>query len=415
MSTILDHAKALPDTPGVYFFVGKRKEILYVGKATSLRDRVRSYFGKDLVVTRGLHLVHMVEDAIKIDHRETDSVLEALILEAKLIKELKPRYNTRDKDDKSFNYLVITTNETYPRLLTIRGKDLDSKLAELGRDSNLPVFGPFVHATQFKEALKIIRKIFPYYDTKYPVDELKAKNDRKLRFNQSIGVYPHDDTTPEEYAQTIRHIRLFFEAKKKQLLRTLEADMKRHAKAQEFEEATEVKRQLFALQHINDIALIRRERNEPDRAASFRIEGYDVAHLQGDDMVGVMTVIEGGEPMKSEYRTFNIRSVKKSNDIAALNELLTRRLEHPEWPYPRLIVLDGSKAQLNVARTILTKAGIEIPLVAVTKDERHRPKLIQGAGKESREYPRDILLANAEAHRFSLAIHTRKRRAHLRA
>ncbi len=128
MSIVLTHAKTLPDTPGVYFFVGKRKEILYVGKATSLKDRVRSYFAKDLVDTRGLHMVKMVDEAVKIEHRETDSVLEALILEAKLIKELKPRYNTRDKDDKSFNYLVITTNETYPRLLTIRGKDLATQL-----------------------------------------------------------------------------------------------------------------------------------------------------------------------------------------------------------------------------------------------------------------------------------------------
>jgi excinuclease ABC subunit C len=422
MSTIREHAQKLPDTPGVYFFIGKRKEVLYVGKATSLKDRVRSYFVKDLAETRGLHMVKMVEEAVKIEHRETDSVLEALILEAKLIKEIKPRYNTRDKDDKSFNYLVITTNETYPRLLTVRGKELQAKLTELGikneevcitdskSGSPFPVFGPFVHATQFKEALKIIRHIFPYYDTKYPVDELQAKNDRKLRFNQSIGVYPKDDTTPEEYAHTIRHIRLFFEAKKKQLLKALEADMKRYARAHEFERAGSTKRQLFALQHINDIALIRRERNPTSvSGVSIRIEGYDVAHLQGSNMVGVMTVVEGGEPLKAEYRTFTIRSVTKSNDTAALAEVLERRFGHPEWPYPRLIVVDGGKAQLNAARTVLSRLGIEIPIVAVTKDERHRPKMIQGAHKEAKLYAESILLVNAEAHRFSLRIHTKKR------
>ncbi len=409
MSTILDHAKTLPDTPGVYFFVGKRKEILYVGKATSLRDRVRSYFAKDLAETRGLHMVKMVDEAQRIEYRESDSVLEALILEAKLIKELKPRYNTRDKDDKSFNYLIITTHETYPRLLTVRGKDLARVLEGLGGQA-LPMYGPFVHATQFKEALKIIRGIFPYYDTKYPVEVLVQKNDRKLRFNQSIGVFPSAQDTPETYARTIRHIRMFFEGKKKQLLRTLERDMKRYARAQEFERAGVAKRQLFALQHINDVALIRRERNPTSvSGVSIRIEGYDVAHLQGSNMVGVMTVLEGGEPLKAEYRTFGIRSITKSNDTAALAEVLERRFGHPEWLYPRLIVVDGGKAQLNAARTVLARLGIEIPIVAVTKDERHRPKLIQGAHKEAKLYAESILLVNAEAHRFSLNIHIKKR------
>jgi excinuclease ABC subunit C len=349
----------------------------------------------------------MVEEAKRIDFRETDSVLEALILEAKLIKELKPRYNTRDKDDKSWNYLVITTDETFPRLVTVRGKDLFSPQGEHYR--TLPTYGPFVHGTQFKEALKIIRKIFPYYDTKSPVDALRSKDDRKLRFNETIGIYPSRETSPQEYGRTITHIRMFFEGRKKQLLTALERDMKRCARVQEFEQAGRLKRQLFALQHINDIALIRRERTLGERHTSFRIEGYDVAHLSGQDMVGVMTVVEGGEPNKAEYRTFTIRSVEKSNDTRALQEILERRLAHPEWSYPRLIVVDGGKAQLNIARYVCAQAGVTIPIVAVTKDERHQPKAIIGAYKEAREYPRDILLVNAEAHRFSLAQHTRKR------
>jgi excinuclease ABC subunit C len=404
----------LPDSPGVYFFIGPKKNVLYVGKATSLKDRVRSYFSTDLVHARGAHIVSMVAASKRVEFRATDSVLEALILEAKLIKNFKPPYNTRDKDDKSFNYLIITTHEAYPRLLTVRGKDIATTLhglrsaADTMRQAPLPVYGPFPHATQFKEALVLIRKIFPYYDTARPVDELRALNDRKLRFNESIGVYPHPETTSKDYARTIRHIRLFLDGKKPQLLRTLERDMAKYARLQKFEEASVIRRQLFALRHINDVSLLRRSTDERSEEA-IRIEGYDVAHLSGKDMVGVMTVVEGGETVKKEYRTFTIRSVDKSNDTQALTEMLSRRLGHPEWTYPKLIVVDGGKAQLNAARTVMRRYGVAIPVVAVTKDERHRPRIIQGHIKMRDTYERDILLVNAEAHRFSLAMHTKKR------
>jgi excinuclease ABC subunit C len=207
---------------------------------------------------------------------------------------------------------------------------------------------------------------------------------------------------------------MFFDGKKPQVLRSLEREMHAHAKRQEFEDAERCKRQLFALRHIEDVSLIRREpRMSEGLSTAVRVEGYDVAHLSGKAMVGVMTVVEGGEAQKREYRTFNIRSVSASNDTAALTELLKRRLAHPEWPYPRLIVVDGGIAQENAARRVLETAGVEIPVVAVTKDERHRPKVIRGPLRYRRDFATDILLANAEAHRFSLARHRRKvRTAH---
>jgi excinuclease UvrABC nuclease subunit len=401
--------KKLPDTPGVYFFIGPKREVLYVGKATSLRSRVRSYFASDLVATRGKRIVQMVEHANRVEFRTTDSVLEALILEANLIKELKPSYNAFGKDDKSYNYLVITTDETWPRLLTVRGHELQAHIKELGSKS-IPVYGPFVHAAQFKEALKLIRRIFPYFDTKHLVDQLAQKKDKKLTFNQTIGVYPPANTTPAEYARTIRHIRLFFDGRKKELVRRLERDMHTFAKKQQFEKAAQAKRQLFALRHLEDVSLIKHiSKSASSDVETVRIEAYDVAHLQGTSMVGVMTVVEGGEPQKKEYRTFNIMGVTKTNDTAALKEVLERRLAHPEWPYPRLIVVDGGTAQLNAAKKVLTDAGIEIPVVAVTKDERHRPKVIRGPATYRTRYASDILLANSEAHRFSLARHRRKR------
>src|SRR3989344_4177786 len=149
--------KHLPDKPGVYFFL-KGKKILYVGKATSLRSRVKSYFSDDIVLKRSAAIGKMVLEVTKVDYKVTDSVLEALILEAELIKKHEPYYNVREKDDKSFNFVVIT-NEEYPRVITMRGKEL------LQQPQNFrKMYGPFPHGSELREALKIIRRIFPYRD-----------------------------------------------------------------------------------------------------------------------------------------------------------------------------------------------------------------------------------------------------------
>ncbi len=411
-----DHVsvKKLPTSAGVYLFLGRKREVLYVGKATSLRDRVRSYFAYDLTETRGVHIRDMVEKASRVEYRTTDSVLEALVLEAHLIKELKPRYNTRDKDDKSFNYLVVTTHEAWPRLLTVRGKDLARTLETLGPKEErtrgvIPVYGPFVHASQFKEALRLIRSIFPYYDTKEPVNLLLTRSDKKLTFNRSIGVYPSVEVDEKSYGKNILHIRMFFEGKKKTLVRSLERAMHAAAKNKRFEEAGEYKRQLFALRHIEDVSLIKKEVSQ-NTAKGFRIEAYDVAHFQGKAMVGVCVVFEDGEPVKAAYRTFTIRGLEKANDIAALTQVLMRRLAHTEWPLPKLMVVDGGIAQLRAAERALGAHGYEISTVAVTKDAQHRPKLVRGSSLLRVEHQGTILAANAEAHRFSLSRYRRKNR-----
>lgn len=403
------HTKKLPDTPGVYFFLGKRKEILYIGKATSLRSRVRSYFAMDIAEKRSQLIADMVEEAKTVDWTATDSVFEALILEANLIRTHKPRFNTRSKDDKSFNHLVIT-DEEFPRVLVVRAKDLVEKFDP---EELKYVFGPFTSAGLLKEALKIVRKIFKYYDTKKPLKEISSKMGRgKVDFNRQIGLYPSEENK-EEYLKTIRHIRLLFEGKKKDLIKELEREMKALAKEERFEEAELVKRKVFALQHIQDIALIKEESREyrDDRRA--RIEAYDVAHTSGKDMVGVMTVVEGGEVQKDEYRKFKITTVEGSNDPAALKEILDRRLGHPEWPLPQIIVVDGSTAQKNAAESVLQKYGVLIPVIGVVKDEYHRPKRIIGPRKLRDEFERDIVLANSEAHRFAIGYH-RKKRAKIR-
>lgn len=398
-------ALKLPDAPGVYFFLGARKEILYIGKATSLKHRVKSYFDKNIAEKRSALIEKMVRESKKVDWLATDSVLEAMLLETNLIRTHKPAYNTRAKDDKSFNHVVITAEE-FPRVLVVRGKDLHAM-----QDAEYSaVYGPFPSGTLFKEALRIIRKLFQFYDTH--VDE-KARMSKvrkgKIDFNRQIGLYP-DAMSAKEYARTIRHIKLFFEGKKHMIIKDLAREMAVRAKNEEFEKANVLKKKIFALQHIQDVALIRDEARVYRDEKSFRIEAYDVAHLSGDDMVGVMTVFEHGEPAKGEYRKFTIQGFASSNDTGALREVLTRRLTHSEWTLPELIVVDGSTAQKNVAEAVLKKHGLVIPVVGVVKDEHHKAKRIIGAKRMIDTYRMQILHANAEAHRFAITFHKATRR-----
>jgi len=403
--------KKLPDAPGVYFFLGTKKQILYIGKATSLRSRVRSYFVNDIVEKRSQIIAKMVEESKNVEWTETDSVLEALILETNLIRTHKPVYNTRSKDDKSYNHLVIT-NEEFPRVLVVRGKDLTEKFTEKEIKYH---FGPFTSGGLFREALKIVRRLFRFYDTNTPVGEEKTRMAKgKIDFNRQIGLYP-ESTSPQEYNKTIRHIRLFFEGKKYKVIEELEKEMMSEAKHERFEEANALKKRIFALNHIQDIALIKDDSRLYRDEKRVRIEAYDVAHLQGSDMVGVMTVIESGEPAKSEYRKFKIKDIDSANDTGALKQMLARRLAHPEWPYPQLIVVDGSTAQKNAAELILRQHAMLIPVVGVVKDERHKPIRIIGQKKLLDVHKHSILLANAESHRFAITYHRNKRSKKLRA
>lgn len=383
----------LPDSPGVYFFLGGKssKKILYIGKATSLKDRVKSYFAKDILLTRGPKIEKMLEEAKMVEFKKTDSVLEAMLLEAHEIKRLQPPYNTKAKDNKSYNFVTIT-KEDFPQVVVTRGSG---------------TFGPFPHGKELKEALRIIRKLFPYRDRCKP-------GAGKRCFNAQIGLCPgvcSGEISKGDYRKIIGHIKLMFEGKKERVLRSLEKEMQALAKAHKFEEADKVKKQIFALDHIQDIALIKADLSHLRHGGDgrFRIEAYDIAHLAGKDVVGVMTVVVDGELDKSQYRKFKIR-VDKNDDTQNLKEVLSRRLAHPEWRYPNLIVVDGGKGQINVAKKVLKDSGLdEIEVVSVLKDERHKPKEVLGSKQFVVGREKEILLANAEAHRFAIGYHRKLR------
>jgi len=407
----------LPDKPGIYIFRDQRGRPLYIGRATSLRDRVKSYFKNDLIETRGPRIVDMVTRAAKLTFEVTDSVLEAIILESNLIKRYQPKYNVDERDDKSDLYIVIT-KEDWPRVFTVRVRDWKNESEEC-KAQGAKLFGPYPHAGLVNESLKILRKIFPFKDK-------KSHDPRHEAFYKAIGRSPAGDLADTDtdsparrrYLSTIKNLRYFLEGKKTILVRHLERDMKTHAKNMEFEEAGRIKRTLYALKHINDMALIKNNDAEKSaglggsgKARDFRMEAYDIAHLSGTNTVGAMVVSVNGERQPKEYRTFKIAH-DSNNDIANLVELISRRLNHPEWSFPDLIVVDGNENQKRVVEAVLSARRINIPVVAVVKDDKHKARAVLGLGAEDKNtnHLRDILALNAESHRFVLAYHRRRRK-----
>lgn len=373
----------IDDNPGVYFFQ-KGDKILYIGKATSLKERVKSYFTQDLIKTRGMLLVDMVAQADNIKFIKTKSVLEALLLETELIKKNHPYYNTKEKDDKSYAYIQIT-DEDFPIVKIVRGKNI----VDLKGDN---IFGPFLSTIQLRNALKIVRKLFPYRDEKC----ILGKN--KPCFNYSIGLCPGtciNVISIKDYKKQIDKIKIFLSGNTDKVLKILEKEMNVLAKGKNFEEAGRIRDKIYALNHINDISLINREN---DQNNNIRIEAYDIAHMSGKNMVGVMVVMENGEFRKDQYKKFIIKNQDNADDAKALFEVLERRFKHNEWGSPDIIVTDGNKVQLGIAMRFFKDS------VSIVKDDKHKARdvlnkevLIDKNIKEE-----DIVKINAEAHRFAI-------------
>jgi excinuclease ABC subunit C len=413
----------IPDVPGVYIFRDSQKRPLYIGRATSLKDRVKSYFGADLIDARGPRIVDMVTKAAGLTWQETGSVLEAVLLESGLIKKYQPFYNVDERDDKSAQYVVITEEE-WPRVFLVRARDFECSKKE----KTLPYkikkhFGPFVEIGLIKEAMRILRRLFPFRDK-------KAHDPRHENFYRALGQSPDrlfagntgigkdsmngqgelaEEQARKQYLRTIRYLSLFFEGKSGRVRTLIERQMKKYAREMQFEKAAEQRKMLYALNHISDIALIKRNGNGFHGAPkSYRIEAYDVAHLGGTNVVGSMTVSVNGQLTNSEYRKFKI-SREVVNDLAGLVEILSRRLNHSEWQYPDLIVVDGNEMQLKAAESVLKARRISIPVVAVTKDERHKASRLIGLQELIKAYRDEIIAVNSEAHRFAIRYHRERR------
>ncbi|MFH1175516.1 MAG: excinuclease ABC subunit UvrC [bacterium] len=405
----------LPKSPGVYKFLDKQKQILYIGKATSLKDRVSSYFSRSL----DNRLQSMVAQISKIDYEKTDSVLEALILEANLIKKFQPKYNIKEKDDKSFVNIIITGGD-WPKIFVERKRYVESELKN--KKVKAKFFGPYTSAKTARLALEIIRKIFGF---------CADPGSGKECFYHQIGQCPgacSGDIGKAEYKKHIKKIGMFLGGKKAQIIKKIESEMEEKAKNQEFEKAAQLRNQIFALKHIQDIALIGEDLSlisnpllispsgrwqvgaenlpPPQKAIPHRIEAYDISNIGGVMATGSMVVFTDGAADKSEYKKFKIKTVKGANDVAMLKEVLKRRFSHNDWEKPNLILIDGGKAQINVAKEVLKDLKIsEVEAMSIAKGlSRKGKKIFKTAGAPNLPIK---LVENLrdEAHRFAIQYH----------
>lgn len=374
-------ARQLPDRPGIYQFLDSEGEILYIGRATSLKRRVANYFRSNI----DPRIAEMVSLAHEIRHREMDSVLDAIVLEANLIKQYWPKYNVLDKNNKSFTYIVIPKVD-FAKPLIVRGREL-----EKFPTADNQIFGPYQSQYLVRRALKIIRRLFPYSTCKHASG--------KPCFDYQLGLCPGsciEAIDAKAYRQNIRNMIEFLSGNKQRLIKRL---MKSNPETAQ------------ALEHIYDVPLMTRDDLGFD-ATPNRIEAYDISHLTGREVVGAMTVFTDGVADSSQYRLFNIRSVA-NNDIYALTEMLERRFRHSEWPLPKFILIDGGRPQIDAVSKLFDKLHIAIPFVGLSKfagDELIFPASASPNMRElANSIKRTLQAVRDEAHRFGRQASRRQR------
>ncbi|HEX7017466.1 MAG TPA: UvrB/UvrC motif-containing protein [Patescibacteria group bacterium] len=373
----------LPSAPGVYWFLGKNGEVLYVGKAKNLKNRVTSYKHVKRLVSR---IQQMVLSAQTLKWEVLESELEALLVEAELIRTHQPSANILLKDDKTPLYIQIT-NETYPRVLTVRKQEIDKGLVKG------TILGPFPSAYKVREVLTIARRIFPWCNQPLETKNLKLKI-KKPCFYYHIDLCPGacvGDISPEEYQENIAHLIAFLRGRKKDVLREIEAEMKAAAANEKYELAAKLRDKVLVIRDVTQktyllkpstmlpqlrntqveegLAHLRRFLSTylylPKDMPLSRIEGYDVSNTQGTlASVSMVTFIKG-HPENSEYKLFNIRTLDTPNDYQMMKEALVRRQNHPEWGKPDLVVIDGGRGQLRAALSVWRWVN---PVISIAKN-----------------------------------------------
>ncbi len=403
----------IPESPGVYYMKDAAGKILYVGKAVSLARRIPQYWQRP----HGEHIEKMVPSIAEIGWQTVPSAIEALILEANEIRRLKPPFNVLGKDDSSFLHLAIT-NEPYPRPVLIRGYELEATPKGKFKE----VFGPYTSSSSIRAALELTRKMFHWSDC--------VPGQKRPCFYYHIKLCPGvcvGAISARDYAKIIRRLRLFFEGKKTQILRETERQMKAAAKAENFEEAARLRNLMFALTHIQDVSVIKREDDPREVRESGinvfgRVEAYDISNIQGQQPVASGVVFVEGLPRKPLYKKFAIKTVKAANDIAMMKEVLSRRFAHASphdeneaWKLPDLLVIDGGRGQVNAAMDVLRSLNLKIPVIGLAKGfDRKQDVVVYGQKTPELEhvvlrYKKILQHARDEAHRFAVSYHRKRR------
>lgn len=399
--------KTLPDEPGVYLFFNTNKELIYVGKASSLRSRVKSYFSGKKSPRPIEDLIHEVVD---LRTYSTDSALEAAILEGAYIKKYYPKYNIQWRDDKSWNFITISKDE-FPKIGTIR----QHELTNYKKKEFKYIYGPYPNLNT-REALRILRKIFLFTDC----DASYKKPCFYYQIGQCLGVCTNEISATDYVSKVIKPLRMLLAGQKKILIKKIEKEMKIVAKAHNYEEAARLRNQIHHLQKIHDIALLNESFMKDILPTSElnikRIEGYDISNLGSTDMVGSMVVFDNHGAVKSQYRKFNIKSVEGQSDVDSLGEVLERRLKHLEWPLPDIFMIDGGLPQVNKSCSILRAAGVNVPVVGIAKGPaRKRNDFFVVCSnieinKWINRHKSLLVRVRDEAHRFAITFNRSKRK-----
>lgn len=413
----------LPETPGVYFMKDAQGRVLYIGKAKNLRARVGTYFQDTPADPRLRVMVARTQD---VEVLQAPSEVDALLLEARLIKDIQPRYNEKLKDDKSFTLLALTRNDDFPKVWIVRETD----------DVDAETYGPFTSAGDLRDAVRVLQKIFRFATCTLEIRE----GDPRRRFFRPCLLYAlrrctapcADRVSRERYAEDIERLRAFLRGRRDEVLEDLRRAMARASRKLEFERAAELRDQIRALENLarhaeaeyieGDITpLDPREGLEElgrllGRATPPRtIEGVDIAHVQGGQSVGSVVTFVDGIPFKSGYRRYRIRTVEGIDDYAMIREVVSRRyrrLEEEGRVFPEVLLVDGGVGQLHAA------------CAALSALER-RPSVVLSLAKEEETLFRDgrplpvaksspalrlLMYVRDEAHRFAQHYHHLLRR-----
>ena len=397
--------KRFPDSPGVYIMRDEQGGAIYIGKALSLKKRLASYFSSPQNAKNAV----MLSNLTGIDFTVVKSEPEALLLEMRLIKKFKPRFNVSFKDDKGYPFVKITA-ESFPTICISRKKKKD----------NAEYLGPFTSVKLLKQALKIARPIFPFRSC----PRMPKTPCLYYRINSCPGPCA-GKITPRQYRGIIKNLRLFLEGRYEQLLAELSSKMHALARRQRFEEAARLRDEINALGAVSPgSGLIDQRRREMEmlknalglRSLPRRIEAFDISNIMEESTVGSMVSFLEGLPDKDNYRRFKIKTVLGVNDYAMLREVVRRRyvrLIKDGTPCPDLIIIDGGKGHLSSAQAVLEELGLGIPVISIAKSEERiylsgqdRP-----LGLERCSVAMHLLMrVRDEAHRFALSYNRLLRR-----
>lgn len=359
--------KTLPRSPGVYFHKSKNGEIIYVGKAAVLKNRVRQYFqsSRDMDI-KTKALVAEIHDT---DWVEVESELDALFLESEMVKRYMPRFNILLRDDKSQMFVRIDMKSEWPSVTYTRNP----------ADDGASYYGPYYNGFAIKKALRYLRRVFPYY-TKVPKDGTRPD------FDAHLGLSPKPGTTSAEYKASLRRLIHYIEGGRKTITRELEKEMQGLAKAQQFEQAAQLRNKLLDLRSLQQKIMfgdrefldISKDKALGDlvellhlKKIPARIEGYDISHMGGTNVVASMVVFTNGVSDRASYRKFKTR-IERNDDYANMHEVLCRRLSEKNlkaWGVPDLLLIDGGKGQLDAAIQALEEYSLKIPVISIAKRE----------------------------------------------